>query len=144
MPLDTCGTGTTFDPSTGTCRPNLVCSDGLIAHEDLCRTEAEIAALERDAVEAIVDANDPDLGGVPEPVTLEPLGGRLVFTGTIGRPADMDGDGASDQDKDSWSFDGERRTVLAHPHPERRPAGAGLLAAPARAATSAHRRWAAS
>lgn len=111
-PDENCGTGTTFDPDTQTCVPDLVCGPGLTNVDGVCLSALDIIVGEADAEEATPDANDPALGGTPESITIEAGGERTVFTGTIQRPVDLDGDEVVDQDQDVWRFTGGEGQML--------------------------------
>jgi hypothetical protein len=103
---DRCGPGTTFDPTTGTCTTDLRCGEGLVAHNNVCLTPAEVIAAGSDFTESIPDLNDPAYAGTAEAITLAPIGDSIVFTGTISRAVDLDGDMLDDQDRDVWAFQG--------------------------------------
>jgi hypothetical protein len=100
-----CGTGTVYEASTGLCSPLLVCGSGLSVHEGFCLTPAQIVADGGDAAESLPDLNDTNfLLHTPETLILEAPGQETVFTGTIGRAVDIDGNGSIDQDNDVWRF----------------------------------------
>lgn len=112
VPDENCGTGTTFDPSTGTCVPDLVCGPGLTNVDGVCLSALDLLLEEAVSFETIPDVNDPTLGGEPEPLVLAPLGERVVASGTIQRPVDLDGDDVIDQDRDVWRFSASAGTLL--------------------------------
>lgn len=126
-----CGAGTTHNAATGECEPVFPCEDGTELNDATGRCESGLECgpnqvesggqcvgtnagliAEADAIESTTDLNDPAYGGTPEALTLEPVGERTVFTGTIGRPVDLDGDGKEDQDVDVWRFSGQAGQYL--------------------------------
>ncbi|MGM0555839.1 MAG: proprotein convertase P-domain-containing protein [Myxococcota bacterium] len=98
---DVCDTGTTFDDESGLCLPD-ACQTGDVLLNGVCVGPAEALADEADTTSA--ENDDPSLGGTANEVTVEPIGDTAVFTGTIGEPSDIDGDGNLDQDADVFQF----------------------------------------
>jgi hypothetical protein len=111
-PVQPCQPGTVLDPESGLCVSDLACGPEQVAIDGVCLPVGREIAAEADAEELTPDRNDPGFGGVAELLVLEPSGERAVFLGTIGRPVDLDGDGALDQDVDVWRFEGTAGQVL--------------------------------
>jgi hypothetical protein len=103
-PNTVCQPGTTYDPSTGSCAPDVTCRPGEVAVGGVCLTPEEIDASNADLTETLPDDNDPVFGGTPEMVPVPAIGDSTIFTGGIGAPQDLDGDARPDQDWDHWSF----------------------------------------
>jgi subtilisin-like proprotein convertase family protein len=98
-----CGSGTAFDADSGLCL-NDSCSLGDVLIDGVCVLPAEDLVADAKLVET--ENNDPLLGGTPESLVVNPAGdSAYVFTGAIGAPTDLDGDGKVDQDIDVYEFE---------------------------------------
>jgi hypothetical protein len=106
VPDEPCQDGAVRDEATGLCVSDLSCGSGQIVVANQCVDPAGGLALEADALESFPDANDPASGGAPEVIALEGMGEQTIFVGTIGRPADLAGNGTLTQDRDVWRFSG--------------------------------------
>ena len=112
LPDPPCVPDAILDPVTGLCESDLECGEGYVLIGGVCFDEDASIAAEADASESVPDRNDPLQGGTAEPLTLEPIGSRAVFTGGIGRPADLSSTGAAQQDRDVWRFVGSAGQYL--------------------------------
>ena len=92
---------------TGRCESHLACAANQIEVAGACYpADRGLAALAQ-AFESLGERNDPDHGGTPEILPAVPAAGEvLVFLGNTGRPADFDGNGTLEQDRDTWAFAG--------------------------------------
>lgn len=102
---DVCDTGTAFDADSGLCL-NDACNLGDVLVNGVCMTPAEDLAQNPDLMAG--EPDDPALGGTVNTLTT-PFAGdpAYVFTGEIGEPSDIDGDGTVDQDIDVYEFEAE-------------------------------------
>ena len=101
---DVCDAGTEFDEESGLCLPD-ACQEGEMVVNGVCLNPAEELVQNPDVTES--ENNDPALGGTAQDLTVPNIGdGKTVFTGTIGAPSDIDGDGSADQDLDVFKFTG--------------------------------------
>ena len=107
-----CAAGTTYNEAAKTCEPDVVCTPEQIAYQGHCLSQTEIDASMADVVESAEENNDTDFGGTPEAVTLAAIGDAAIFTGAIGEPTDLDGDGEADQDFDQYAFTGTAGTMV--------------------------------
>ncbi len=110
--VGTCAPGSVLNLDTGLCESNTACGPGQIVAGGQCVDPNVAVGLEADATESIPDQNDPLFGGVPEPLTLEPVGEQTVFVGNIDRPNDFGGNGTLTQDRDVWSVTGSAGQYL--------------------------------
>lgn len=98
-----CSAGTTFDMGTGTCLPDIAgCGEGTVLVAGRC---VPLDDMVMSANPEGAEPNDHALSGsAPGAFTLPAVGMPAVtFDGCI-TPADTDGDGAVDRDRDSWLF----------------------------------------
>lgn len=103
-PDSICQPGTTYDPATGSCAPDVECRTGEVAVGGICLSPEEIDASNADVTESNPDDNDPTYGGAPESLPTPAIGDSTIFTGQIGAPVDLNGDGRPDQDWDYVTF----------------------------------------
>lgn len=103
-PDSVCQPGTTYDPSSGSCAPDVTCRSGEVAVGGVCLSPEEVDASNADVTESTPDDNDPNHGGTPESLPTPAIGDSTIFTGQIGAPVDLDGDGRPDQDWDYVTF----------------------------------------
>ena len=102
---DVCAPGTTFDDDARICYPDAECSPGDVIVDGECLSEAQQRAADADVV---AEGNtDPELGGEPVDLSLGDVGDAVDFTGTIGQPEDLDGDGSPDRQIDHFQFEAD-------------------------------------
>jgi subtilisin-like proprotein convertase family protein len=104
-----CGTGTMFNPATGTCDPDITgCAEGTVLVEGECVPEEDVR--EGD-VEESPEPND----GPPEGFAafdLPGVGDDILIEGCIEPYRDADGDGERDPDVDAFVFEADAPTLL--------------------------------
>ncbi|MEQ9079304.1 MAG: hypothetical protein RLP09_35925 [Sandaracinaceae bacterium] len=104
-----CGAGTVFDAETGRCVADPgSCGAGTVLVDGRCVPYDD--TLEADTVEGS-ENNDPERGGRARPLTLAEIGDTTSIRGCV-EPADLDGDGALDADRDGYLFTVSEPTVL--------------------------------
>jgi len=111
----------TFNDATRTCTADQTCRPGdyvLDTETGVCITLPENLIKEA-TVRDIGGLTDPSFtGGSPTPMVIpayDPMAAeqeRVVFTGTIDPPRDLDNDGEVDQDRDFFSFEGREGQFL--------------------------------
>lgn len=102
---DVCQDETYFDEDSGLCYPDIDCQAGDILVDGVCVSPERQQADEADAVAA--GNTDPNFDGDPVDIELGDVGEETVFTGTIGEPEDIDGDGELDQKVDYFEFEAD-------------------------------------
>lgn len=112
VPAPACQDGSVRDPDTGLCVSDLTCGPDQTLVSGVCVEPGDEAVVEADVFESLPDVNDPDSGGAPESIVLEPVGERVVFLGNIDRPSDTSGAGTLRQDRDLWRFTGAAGQLL--------------------------------
>ena len=110
--VDPCVQGSIYNPVSGLCESQLVCTSNQIDVDGVCYPRGRELAAQATVAEPAGDTNDPRFGGTPESLTLPAEGEAVVFLGRMGRPADQDGNGTLEQDIDVWEFDGLPRQYL--------------------------------
>ncbi len=108
---DVCDAGTTFNDMTGLCLPDAVCRMGDVIVNGVCATPAEEAFVNADvtvdeAADRAANNDDVNQGGTATPLTIPAMGMAVTAAGQINVPVDLDGDGAVDQDVDSYTITG--------------------------------------
>lgn len=98
-----CEPGTVFNTTTATCTLVASCRAGDVVVDGLCTPPGEDLLARAEVRE--VEPNDTIIGPFqPNTLTLKPAGELLAFSGVIGEPVDLSGDGEPDQDVDQFAF----------------------------------------
>lgn len=108
---DVCDMGTTFDDVSGLCLPDSTCQMGDVILNGVCVSPAEEAFANADVTstetaDRVANNDDTNLGGTATPLTIPAMGTEYRAAGQINVPFDLDGDGAVDQDVDSYTITG--------------------------------------